>query len=58
MVNTGNNVLLAVLAHWTFNVVSAAALPLTSVVPAYLIFAGLAAAAAVAVGARLQAKPK
>jgi len=57
MVNTGNNVLLAVLAHWTFNVVSAALL-VTSVVPAYVIFAGLAAAAAVVVGARLQAKPK
>jgi membrane protease YdiL (CAAX protease family) len=55
MTNTGHSVLLAVLAHWSFNVV-AAVLPLTSIVPAYLIFTGLAVVAAVLVGARLRAE--
>lgn len=38
MNNTGNSLLLAVLFHWTLNLVSGAYLPLTTVVPAYAAF--------------------
>jgi membrane protease YdiL (CAAX protease family) len=38
MNNTGNSLLLAVLFHWTLNLVSGAYLPLTTVVPAYALF--------------------
>ena len=38
MNNTGNSVLMALLFHWSFNLVTSAILPLTTIVPAYGIF--------------------
>jgi uncharacterized protein len=37
MNNTGNSLLLAVLIHWSLNIVTAAYLPITTLVPAYLL---------------------
>jgi membrane protease YdiL (CAAX protease family) len=41
MSNTGHSLPLAVLCHWTLNMVNVGYLPITTVVPAYLIFIGL-----------------
>lgn len=38
MNNTGNSLLIAVLFHWSFNIVCVGFLPITTVIPAYLIF--------------------
>ena len=38
MNNTGNSLLVAVLFHWSLNIVSVGYLPLTTVVPAYILF--------------------
>jgi len=37
MNNTGNSLLIAVLFHWSFNIVCVGFLPITTVIPAYLI---------------------
>jgi len=42
MNNTGNSLLIAVLFHWSFNIVCVGFLPITTVIPAYLIFTFLA----------------
>ncbi len=61
MNNTGNSVAMAVLFHWSFNIVTSAFLPITTVVPAYGIFVALAWATALLVvalyGARRLARP-
>jgi len=44
MNNTGNSLLIAVLFHWSFNLVCVGFLPITTVIPAYLIFTFLACA--------------
>jgi len=38
MNNTGNSLLMVILFHWIFNVVTSSYLPITTVVPAYFIF--------------------
>jgi hypothetical protein len=42
MNNTGNSLLMAVLLHWSVNVVSVGFLPITTLVPAYFIFTAIA----------------
>lgn len=49
MNNTGNSLLMVILFHWCYNVLSAGFLPVSSVVPAYAILIALAWAAAIAV---------
>jgi membrane protease YdiL (CAAX protease family) len=41
MNNTRNSLLMALIFHWTYNVISVGYLPLTSVIPAYTILIGL-----------------
>jgi uncharacterized protein len=38
MNNTGNSLLMALLFHWSYNLVSVGYLPITTVIPAYIIF--------------------
>ena len=38
MNNTGNSLLMVILCHWSLNVVTVAYLPITTVVPAYILF--------------------
>jgi membrane protease YdiL (CAAX protease family) len=38
MNNTGNSLLMVILFHWTLNVVSVGYLPITTLVPAYILF--------------------
>lgn len=42
MNNTGNSLLMVLLFHWSFNVITSAFLPITSVVPAYIVLIGIA----------------
>ena len=49
MNNTGNSLLMVILFHWGYNVLSVGALPLSSVIPAYAIIIVLAWSAAIVV---------
>lgn len=56
MNNTGSSLLIAVLFHWCFNVVSVGYLPITTVIPAYAIFIGLTWAIALGLLVRFGAR--
>lgn len=56
MNNTGNSLLMAVVLHGVYNLVSVGYLPLTTVVPAYLILSGLAWIIALVLIARFGAR--
>jgi len=49
MNNTGNSLLMVILFHWCYNVLSVGYLPVSSIVPAYAILIVLAWAAAITV---------
>ncbi|OPY30178.1 MAG: CAAX amino terminal protease self- immunity [Methanocella sp. PtaU1.Bin125] len=49
MNNTGNSLLMVILFHWCYNVLSVGFLPVSSIVPAYLILIVLAGAVAIVV---------